>query len=458
MVTGPWLVAIFLFSIFFLLLTIIKFRMNAFLSLLITAVATALLVRMPIGEIANVTGAGFTATVGGIGIVTSLGVVLGLLLFESGGIGVIANTIIDTYGEKKSPAALGISAFLAGIPVFGDVVTVLFAPMVRALSRRTGIPRVAFVAAVAVSASVTASCVIPTPAPLAVCEILGLDIGVFFVYALLIGIVGMLAGGFAWGKIVGFQDIRRGRTYDMDDFEREESSRMEMAQEEGGPKISFVKSISIILIPIALIVVGSFATAVLGKDHAANPYFVFFGNKNMAMLFGVLCAMLIAKPYLKKPMGDIFSHGLDQVGMILMITGAGGAFGKIIQTTGIGDYLADVFADFNIPILLLCFVLAQIIRCAQGSTTVALTTTSSILLSSITASGLSPVLAGIAICSGGIGLSLPNDSGFWAINRFNRITIPDTFRAWTVGGFVAGAAMFLVTCVLSLFQNMLPGL
>lgn len=152
------------------------------------------------------------------------------------------------------------------------------------------------------------------------------------------------------------------------------------------------------------------------------------------------------------------NNAAGQVGLILLITGAGRSFGKVIQTTGIGDYLAQILSTWNISILFLCFMLSQIIRSAQGSTTVALITTSSILQASIVASGISPILTAIAICAGGAGLSLPNDSGFWAVHKFNKITIQDTFRAWTIGGFVCGLVMLAFVMVLSVFQGILPGL
>ena len=152
------------------------------------------------------------------------------------------------------------------------------------------------------------------------------------------------------------------------------------------------------------------------------------------------------------------SHALDQIGLVLMITGAGGAFGKVIQATGIGDYMANVFQSLSIPVLILGFVLAQSIRLAQGSTTVAITTTSSILYPTVIAASVSPILAAIAICAGGVGLSLPNDYGFWSIGRFNKISIPETFRCWTLGGFIGGLGILACVLVLSLFQNILPGL
>ena len=455
MLTGPLLIVVFVISIVFLLVTIIKFNMNAFVSLLLTSILTALLVRMPVEDISSTITSGFSSTVGGIGIVTGLGVMLGMFLFESGGIVSIANAIIKKFGVKKSPIALALSAFVTGIPVFGDIVDILFAPMVRTLSYKTGIARMTFVAAVAVSGSIAASAIIPTPPPLAVSEILGLNIGVFFVYSLFVSCFGMLFGGIIWGRYLDKQEKKAGTQRVLEAADKEELAVLEANNEDG---ISFGKSISMIILPIVIIVVCSFSSSAFAEGTTVRIWLDFIGDKNVAMLIGVFYAVIVSKPYLKKSAADVMIEAADQVGLVLLITGAGGSFGEIIQTTGIGDYLAQVFSTFNIPILLMCFVLSQLIRCAQGSTTVALMTTASIMTSTIASGAVSPVLAAIAICAGGVGLSLPNDSGFWSIGRFNRITIPETFKAWTTGGFIAGVVMFLVTCVLSLFQGVLPGL
>lgn len=457
MVTGPLLIIIFIFSLVFLLVTIIKFKLNAFVSLIITSFITALLVRMSFEDIGSAVAEGFSGTIGGIGIVTGMGVMLGMILFESGGINAIADKMIKSLGEKNSPIGLGSAAFLAGIPVFGDVVTVLFSTMVRALSRRTNLSRLYFVSCYAVAASITAACVIPTPGPLAVAENMNLNIGVFFVYSTIAGFFGFIVGGVIWGKYLNRQEQKRGVVRELDQFEIDEQKIMEEEDKETN-RISFFKAMMILLIPILLIVIGSFASVLLPEGNNVIPYLAFIGNKNLAMTLGVLCSMLIAKPYIKGTLSDIMAKGLDQVGMILLITGSGGAFGKVIQLTGIGDYMAQVFSSLHIPVLILGFVLAQIIRVAQGSTTVAITTTSAILYSTVISAGVSPILAAIAICAGGVGLSFPNDSGFWSISRFNRITIPETFRCWTIGGFLGGLGVLAATLILSLFQNVLPGL
>lgn len=456
MLTGPLLIGVFLLAIAILLVSIIKFRLNAFIALLITSLVTSILVKMPIGDIASTISGGFGSTLSGIGIVTGLGVMLGKFMFECGAIETISNAILNKFGEKNSPAAIAISGFLTGIPVFGDVVYIMFAPMLRVLSKKTNISMVTFACAISVATTCTYSLVIPTPAPLVVSESLGIDVGIFFVYAILTAFVATITGGILYGKFLDKQDKKNGHFYTFEDIEEIEDELE--ATKETRPMPSFMKSLSILLVPIMLILLGSFVPLALGDNNSIVPLVKFLGDKNVAMLIGVIYAALISKPYITRSISDIMNDAADQIGLILLITGAGGAFGKVLQATGIADYIASSLSQFSIPILLLCFLISQIIRCAQGSTTVALMTTASILSGTIAASSVSPILCAIAICAGGIGLSLPNDSGFWAISRFFKISVQDTIRGWTVGGFIAGLSALAFISILSLFQNILPGL
>lgn len=465
MLTGPLLMGVFLLAIAILLVSIIKFRLNAFIALLITSLVTSVLVGMPIENIASTISGGFGSTLSGIGIVTGLGVMLGKFMFECGAIETISNTILNKFGEKNSPTAIAISGFLTGIPVFGDVVYIMFAPMLRVLSKKTNISMVTFACAISVATTCTYSLVIPTPAPLVVSESLGIDIGIFFVYAIITAFVSTIVGGILYGKFLDKQDKKNNHFYTFEEIEEREEISGTIDETEGVATIkdvksmpSFSKSLSILLVPIVLILLASFIPLVLGKEHSIVPLVKFLGDKNVAMLIGVIYAAIISKPYINKNISDIMTEAADQIGLILLITGSGGAFGVVLQATGIADYIAVTLSGFSIPILILCFLISQIIRCAQGSTTVALMTTASILSGTIAASSVSPVLCAIAICVGGIGLSLPNDSGFWAISRFFKISVQDTIRGWTVGGFIAGITGLVFVSILSLFQNFLPGL
>ena len=456
-VTGPALIGIFILAIVVLLVLIIKFQLNAFVALLVTAFGTGILVNMPLPDVASTVTEGFGDTLGSIGMVTGLGVMLGKFMFESGGIESIANKILGICGEKKSPVAVAVSGFITGIPVFGDVVYIMFAPMLRVLSKKTGISMVNFACAISVATTCTFALVLPTAPPLAVAGELDIEIGIFFFYALISAFVGMVFGGIIYGSFLNRQDHKNNQFYTFDDLEEEERAMNESAA-KSQKRMGAGKALSILLVPIILILLGSFVPLALGEDAAISPFVTFIGDKNFAMMVGVIYAALISRKYLASSITDIMTEAADQVGLILLITGAGGAFGRILQATGIADYVAGSLSNFNIPILVLCFLIAQIIRCAQGSTTVALMTTAAILSSTIATCGVSPILCAIAICAGGIGLSLPNDSGFWAISRFFRITVPDTIRGWSIGGFVAGISILIFVSILSLFQGFLPGL
>ena len=152
----------------------------------------------------------------------------------------------------------------------------------------------------------------------------------------------------------------------------------------------------------------------------------------------------------------IVTEAADSAGLILLITGAGGAFGSILSTSGIGDYLVETMGSMNISPIVLGFALSALLRVSQGSTTVALVTTSSILGSAIASTGASPVLVGLAICAGGIGFSLPNDSGFWVLSRFSGISVSDTLKSWTIGGTIASFTAFIVLLILSAVSAVVP--
>lgn len=164
------------------------------------------------------------------------------------------------------------------------------------------------------------------------------------------------------------------------------------------------------------------------------------------------------RKYFKRPVEEIIAEAGKAAGMIFLITGAGGSLGAIINGTGIGGYLVDTMSSLNIPLIVLAFVLSQVLRSAQGSSTVALVTTSAILSPVTAQMGVSPVLVGLAICCGGIGLSLPNDSGFWVVNRFSGFDLKDTIKAWTISGTISGVVGLVIVLILSIFAGILPGL
>lgn len=444
-------IVILVCSIVFLMFSIIKLKWNAFVSLLVTAFLTAAFMGLPVTDIPSTISGGFGSTLGSVGIVIGLGVMLGEFLFESGAMSVIATFFLKKFGDKNSPTAIAATGFIAGIPVFGDVVNVMFGPMCRMLSKRTGISMKSYACALAVSTLITGSLVIPTPAPLTVIDALGVDAGFFFIYSIFVSIIALLPL-VPYMRWLEKRDRKNNVVYDLNDVE--DTSNVD----EGRKLPSVRRSIAMLVIPIALLVVGSFGSLATADGTLSNNIFSFIGNKNVAMLIGALCSALLAKPYLLNGARSIMDNACTKVGGIILITGGGGAYAAVLKATGISDELAASMANLPISLFLLCFLMAQIIRAAQGSATVCLATTASILSTTIAASGLSPILCGLAICCGSIGLSLPNDSGYWATVKFFNISESDAIISRTIPGVIVGLFGLLGVFLLQACANFLPGL
>ena len=447
MVTGPFLLVIFLVAIAFVLAAILWLKLNPFIVLLLAGVLTGFLVGMPIEEIGGALSTGFGGTLTGVGIVIGLGIVLGQILAEARSTDRIATSLVKRVGDKRSPLAINIAGYLVSIPVFFDAAFVIFAPLIRQLSRKTSIPFITYATSLAVGLIVTHAMVIPTPGPIAVAGNMGADFGMFLLYSLVVSIPAALIGGYLFGSYLGRRTeapvAHPGEEADAQSTDTQPSAAL---------------SLTVLLLPILLILIGSIMRLVLPAEGAAASLFGFIGDKNIALLIGVLFAMVVLRPYLKRPMNEIIVTAVGSAGMIFLITGAGGAFGNVVRSSGIGDYLVELFSRVNMPLILLGFVLSQILRSSLGSTTVALVTTSSIL-GPITASlGSSAILVGLAICAGGVGLSLPNDSGFWVVSRYADLSVKETLKSWTAAGTIAGVTALIIISILGAFSGVLPGL
>lgn len=289
----------------------------------------------------------------------------------------------------------------------------------------------------------------PTPGPLVVAENTGADLGLFILYGLICAIPATLVGGYLYGTFIG-KRVRSGQDEDA-------SAEVAATVEETGPTISTGLSFTILLLPIVLILLNTVTNLAVPNTGFASIIGL-IGDKNVALFLSVLVAIIVLPKYIQKPNQTLYNEALSTSGSILLITGAGGGFGAVINESGIGDHLIQTMQSWSIPVILLAFLFSQILRASLGSTTVALVTTSSIMGPMIVELGVSPVLVGLAICAGGVGLSLPNDSGFWVVNRFSKLSVPDTLKAWTLGGFIAGVSALVMVFLLSLFSGILPGI
>ena len=440
MITGFTLVPIFFLSIVVLLFFVTKLKLNPFLALLIIAYLTGFAVQMPMEDININVANGFGATLKGIGIIIGLGIVLGVFLSESGAAEVIARSILKITGNKHAPLAVTLTGILVSIPVFMDAAFVILFPLILSISRITKISKVTLTTALAVGLIISHSLLIPTPGPVEVVNVLKPDYTLYIGIALLVSIIIGLAGAWLWG-------LYAGKKYPEAELSEDDDDQTNDLSNAPGVFLSFM----CLLMPILLILLGSSFGLLFSEDNKLVQIVSFFGDKNIALLASVIFALITLRKYIKKPINDLISKAGEGAGMIMLITGAGGAYGYIIKQCGIGDYLIEGMNAMHFPLVVTGFLLAALLRASLGSATVALITTSAIVGQSLTGSDMSNVLVTIAICLGGVGFSLPNDSGFWVVSRFANLNVRQTFTSWSAGGTIAAVFGFIIIYVISLF-------
>lgn len=454
MLSGTGLIIGFIVALIVLFLLIIKFKWDAFISLLVVAIGIGLLSSIPTKEVPTVIANGFGGTLTGVGILIGLGIIFGQLLASSGAIEKIADSMIRSFGVKRSPVALSATSTIVAIPVFFDAAFIILNKLIQSLSIKTKISLATFVAILAIGLIVSHSLIIPTPGPLIVADQTNSDIGLFFIYGLLVAIPATLVGGVLYGHFIGKRIPTGNRLEDV-------SEDLELVEKKASSKsIPAWLAFGMLALPIVLILSNTVMNLAFSSnpDHVIPTFFALIGDKNTALLISVIVATFALKPYLVEDLKSVMTQAFNASGMVILITGAGGAFGKVVQETGIGDLLIDMMQGLSLPALLLAFLFAQILRASLGSATVALVTTSTILGPMAADLGASPILLGLAICAGGIGLSLPNDSGFWVVSKFGRLSMVETLRVWSLGGLLAGITALGFVYFLSLFQSFLPGL
>ena len=439
MITGHLLPIIFLASIFLLLLLIIRFKINPFLALLLVSMLTGIAVNMPLADISSNIGKGFGNTLQGIGIVIGLGIILGKILSESGATTVVAHLLLKGFGRKNASLAMTVTGLIVSIPVFFDAAFVILVSLAKNISKLSKIPVITLTSSLAIGLIVSHNMIIPTPGPVDVGTSLGANLGNFALWSIAIAVPAVLVGGWLYSLYLG----KSVKVDQQDDFLTEEDENM------ARPSASL--SFFILLLPIILILLGSFMALFLQEGSVLKNLFLFIGNKNTALLITVFAAIFYLKKFTRKKTNELILEAAESSGMILLITGAGGAFGYIVAMSGIGEYIVNSLTAMNISILVTGFLLAAVLRAALGSSTVALITASSILAPLVINADVSNVLLAISICLGGLCLSLPNDSGFWVVSRFSGLTITQTLRSWTLGSTIAGITGFIIVLIFSTF-------
>ena len=443
-------------GVIILLVLITVFRVHAFIALLVTSMLVAVLGGVPLADVAREIQDGMGSTLGYIAVVIGVGAMFGEMLQRSGGASAIANRLLERAGENRAPMALGLTGMIVAIPVFFDVAFILLVPLVYNLTRRTGRPILYFAIPLAAGLAVAHSFIPPTPGPVAVAGLLGADLGWVILFGIIVGLPAMLVAGILFGRFISTH-IKNGLP--------EGASAVERTADEEHPQASFRVAAALVALPLVLILLGTGASALEGSPGDGDGVWLstlidalqFVGHPFTALILTVLASFYWLGSrcgYSRAEVQHFATKSLEPVGLIILVTGAGGVFGKVLIAAGAGDAVAQTLASTSAPILLLAFLIAAVVRVAQGSATVAMVTAAGLLGPVVVTAGASPqslALITIAIASGATILSHFNDSGFWLVGRYLGLTEKETLRSWTVMETLIGATGLTGVLILSLF-------
>lgn len=428
MVSSSLLVINLVVSITIILLLILKFKLNPTIALIMGALYMGLFSGLGLIDTVSNISSGFGGLLAGIGLSIGFGVILGQLLSDCGGAKVIATTLIKLTSEKNSIYAIGFTAFLLSIPVFYDVTFVILIPLGIALAKETKKPISYIIGAMVIGAGAAHTLVPPTPNPLAAASIFNFDLGIMVILGGGIGLIVVYLTMKIYFHILdkGFWDKNKDET-GLIDIENSQNTI------ENPP--TFFASILPILLPIVLILSGTVSNAILGSIPSIIS---FLSNKIIALLIGVLVAYIVAsKSMSADEKNDSASKATMSAGIVLLITGAGGAFGNVITATKIGNVLVENISETGhagIILILLTYAIAMVFRLAQGSGTVASITTMTMMASVVPNIPIHPVWVALAALSGGLSIGHVNDSGFWVTANLSGLTVSGGLKSYTLAG------------------------
>ncbi|MGJ3402414.1 GntP family transporter [Glutamicibacter sp. Je.9.36] len=435
-----------------LLLGVIKFKMPAFIVLLLVSMLVALAAGIPIQEVAGLVTTGMGGTLGSVAVLVGLGAMLGKVIEISGGAQVLSTRFTALFGPRRVIAALTTAAFLLAIPVFFDVGFIVLVPIIYGFAKALGVPPVKI--GLPVGAIMLAIHVVVPPHPGVVggAEILGADIG----WATILGLafcapLGVLS--YFVAKRINRREIPMlpETAEQFESFGASGAGTTLAKTKTKAPTSSMV--ISMILLPILMIMLGTVGGSLVPAESTAANILGFVGSPAVALLVTVLAAYYllgVRSGWTSEQTGKVMDSALAPAAIVILVTGAGGVFGKVLTESGIGTVLAQSLSSAGLPIIVMAFILAAILRASQGSATVAIITTTGLLAAAVEAGGYSTVQTALILAAvgfGAFGLSHVNDSGFWIVTRFLGLSVAEGLRTWTVLTTVLGVAGFALTAI-----------
>lgn len=448
--TGP-LLGIAVAAIAVILVSVIYFKLHAFLTLLVVSALTALAAGIPLEGIVPTMTQSFSSTLGSVALLVGLGAMIGRLVEASGGAQSLADAMVHRFGENKAPLALGIASLIMGFPIFFDAGLIVMLPVIFAVARHLNGPVLAFGLPAAGAFSVMHVYLPPHPGPVAASEFYGADLGLVLLVGLLLALPTWYISGYRFGLFAG-------KTFSFKVTDAIAGPVLEKEEQPLKPA-SAATVVFILLTPMVLIFCNTGLNALTSYgtiDAGATwvRFFVMLGQTPIALLITALIALVVLglrRGVEKSALEKLVDSSLAPICSVVLITGAGGMFGGVLRTSGIGDALADSLSGLGIPVILACYLIAVALRLAQGSATVALTTAAALMVPAVEAGGFNELqiaLIVVATAAGSVFGSHVNDSGFWLVGRLMGMDTMTTLKTWTVNQMLISVIGFALVLVL----------
>ena len=447
------LLIIAVLGVVLLLLMVIKAKVQPFVALLVVSLLVALASGIPTGEVMKVMTAGMGGVLGSVTIIIGLGAMLGRMIEHSGGAESLAQRFSKALGPKRTIAALTSAAFVLGIPVFFDVGFIILAPIIYGFANvaivsplKFGLPMAGVMLTVHVALP-------PHPGPVAAAGLLNADIGWLTIIGLVICIPVGIIGYFA-AKYLN----RKAYPLSIEVLEQLQLASPEPAPEDRAPLSDRINPPSaglitaLIVIPFAIIMLGTVSATVLTAGSPIRDALSLIGSPGVALMIALVLAfyfLAIRRGWSLQHTSDVMGGALPTAAVVIMVTGAGGVFGKVLVESGVGKALADVLTTIGLPLIPAAFIISLALRASQGSATVAILTTGGLLSEAVIGlNSMQLVLVTLATCFGGLGLSNVNDSGFWIVTKYLGLSVADGLKTWTVLTTLLGLSGFAFTWLL----------
>jgi GntP family gluconate:H+ symporter len=465
-----------------LLFLVLKYKFQPFVALMLVSIIVALVAGVKPADLVATIEGGMGKTLGHIAIIIALGAMIGRIIELSGGAEALAKTLINRFGNKRTPLALTIAGFIVGIPVFFEVGVIILMPLAYGVARAARKPLLIFALPMCAALLSVHAFLPPHPGAVAAAGQLGADLGRVLMFGIPMVAVLSLIGYFIAGRMTRTtypmtDDIRAEvygphitnqdlQAWARDDYSNtseaahaqklglEESASSLAASLPPAPAPGFGLIVALILLPIVLILLGTLATTMLPIESTVRSILTVLGAPLVALLLDtLLCAWLLGsrRGWSRSQVSDVIGSALPGVAMVILIAGAGGVFGKVLVDTGIGAVVSEALRNTGLPVLALGFLLTLLLRAVQGSTTVALVTTAGILSPLIATLNLTPnhlALLCLAMGGGGLAMSHINDAGYWMFTKLAGLNVGDGLRTWTVLVTVLGTLGFLTTLLI----------